>query len=69
MTPEVREKLWRLCTQIQTEQDPAAFTALLIELDELLEANECEFAEVVRKDPLLRPAMAERARANRYGHA
>jgi hypothetical protein len=69
MTPEVREKLQRLCTQIQKEQDPATFTELLIELDELLEANECEFAEVTRKDPLLRPALAEQIHAHRYGHA
>lgn len=69
MTAEVHEKLQRLCTQIQKEQDHAAFTALLTELDELLEANECEFAELTRKDPLLRPALAERIRAHHYGHA
>jgi hypothetical protein len=39
-TPEEREKLNQLCKQIQSETDPAKLTALLQELDELLEKRE-----------------------------
>jgi hypothetical protein len=52
-TPEEREKLNQLCKQIQSETDPAKLTALLQELDELLEKRESLFREDQRKDPLL----------------
>jgi hypothetical protein len=44
MTPEEREKMNRLCILIQSEQDPAKFTALMKELNELLESKGRRFS-------------------------
>ena len=40
MTPEERERMNRLCAQIQVEQDHAKFTQLIAELNTLFEAKE-----------------------------
>jgi hypothetical protein len=45
MTPEERTELDRLCLAIQIEQDQAKFTALLRELNELLEKKEQRFPD------------------------
>lgn len=40
MTSEEREKMNKLCRQIQEEKDPNKFTELIRELNELLEKKE-----------------------------
>jgi hypothetical protein len=40
MTPEERERMNELCRQIQIEKDPAKFSALVEELNKLLEEKE-----------------------------
>lgn len=37
MTPEERVQVEALCKRIQEEQDPAAFTELVMQLNDLLE--------------------------------
>jgi hypothetical protein len=53
MTAEEREKLTQLCILIQSEKDPVRFTALVQELNALLEKKEQRFIEDQSKDPLL----------------
>lgn len=53
MTPEERQRMNQLCAQIQDEKDPSKFSALVEELNELLEKKERRFREDGRKDPLL----------------
>lgn len=50
MNEEEREHMTRLCLLIQTEQDPSRFTALMLELNELLERNERRLADDGEKD-------------------
>lgn len=40
MRPEEREHMYRLCRLIEKEQDPDRFSALIKELNELLERKE-----------------------------
>lgn len=40
MRPEEREHMYRLCRLIEKEQDPERFSALIKELNELLERKE-----------------------------
>jgi hypothetical protein len=40
MRPEEREHMYRLCKLIEKEQDPERFTALIKELNDLLERKE-----------------------------
>ncbi len=40
MTPEERERMNRLCAQIQVEQDHNKFTQLIAELNSLFETKE-----------------------------
>ena len=40
MTPEERERMNKLCAQIQVEKDHAKFTQLITELNTLFEAKE-----------------------------
>ena len=53
MMREEREKMNQLCILIQTEKDQVRLTALLTELNELLEQKELRFKEDAKKDPLL----------------
>ena len=40
MTPEEREQMFALCTQIAVEKDPQIFTKLVEQLNDLLEGKE-----------------------------
>jgi hypothetical protein len=40
MKPEEREHMYRLCALIEKEQDPERFSALIKELNDLLESKE-----------------------------
>ena len=55
MTPDERERMNQICLLIQTEKNPQRFTALVRELNELIDARERRFAEDSKRDPLLRP--------------
>lgn len=48
-----REKINQLCILIQTEEDHGRLSALMHELNELLEQKELRFKEDAKKDPLL----------------
>jgi hypothetical protein len=43
----------QICVLMQTEKDHERFTALVKELNELLDAKERRFAEDCKRDPLL----------------
>jgi hypothetical protein len=53
MSPEEREQLNRLCMMIQVETNQVKLSALLRELNDLLEKTQQHFAEDAKKDPLL----------------
>jgi hypothetical protein len=50
MTPEEREDMYRLCKLIEKEQDPERFTALIKELNDLLERKEQRLEHRPQKD-------------------
>jgi hypothetical protein len=54
MTPEECEQMNQLCVLLQSENDPEKFSALLQELNNLLEKKERRFLDDLKKDPLLR---------------
>jgi hypothetical protein len=49
MRPDEREHMYRLCKLIEKEQDPDRFSALIKELNELLERREQRLED--RRDP------------------
>jgi hypothetical protein len=52
--PEERERMNQLCVVLQSENDPEKFSALLQELNNLLDKKERRFLDDLKKDPLLR---------------
>lgn len=52
MTPEERKKMNGLCILIQSEQDPAKFTVLMKQFNELLETKGRRFSRDQSNDLL-----------------
>jgi hypothetical protein len=54
MTPDERERMNQLCILLQSEKDSEKFSALVQELNNVLETKERRFLDDLKKDPLLR---------------
>lgn len=65
MSPEDQERLRWLCQRIQEEKDHDKFTALVIELNDLLQRNETHFAADATKP---KPAAGSGSSAPRERH-